>query len=452
MKAPNVSVRPQTNPRVRETLEKIRRYTNPASGFRYLAESEWPIIWERGEGATITDSVGNVYIDLDCYAVNLLGHANPFVIDAIVEQAKKLIHAKSRCLTPLQGEIAETLVKLAQEDPRSEGLNQVQFSVTGSNAVEFSMKLAMKYTGRRRFIAFHGAFHGDSQGASAITCGKRVTSLITSTTFVPYAYCYRCPFGKEYPECDIWCVRYLEYLFNDAATGLKNEDIAAIVIEPVQASYGCVVPPDEFIPGVRKVCDMNDILLIDDDIQTGFRLGKYFGITHWTKPDMILIGKNLGGGLPLSATLASERIFGTGAVPTDPFHTETFMSNTLCHAASLAFLQYLKKENIIEHERRLGNYFLKALKNVIGKRNLVGDIRGKGLMLGVELVRDKGTKEPAGKEAMKICQKLPSKGLIVEMAGHWHNNVLKLTPPAVITEEQIDRAVEILDETIKECE
>ena len=305
----------------------------------------------------------------------------------------------------------------------------------------------------RCFIAFHGGFHGKTFGALSLTSRKGyrrgVLPLVPGVFHVPFADCYRCPFGKDYPECDLQCLRYLEYVITDPATAVT--DVAAIFLEPIEGHEGWIVPPKEFLPGIRKICNENNILMVLDEIITGFgRTGKMFCFQHYgITPDILVCGKGMASGFPISAVVSTDKIMGAW----EPFqHTSTFSANPLGCAAGVASISVIQEELLVERSAKLGNHFLKALHEMEERHRLVGDVRGMGLMVGIELVKDKETKEPAPKETGEIIGRALKKGVFLQRPGGKFGNVLKISPPLVITEEQLDFGIQILDEVIGEVE
>jgi diaminobutyrate-2-oxoglutarate transaminase len=413
-----------------------------------------PLGFEEGRGATIKDMDGNIYIDFFGGAGVLnVGHSNPEVLRAVSEQEKKLVHALDFATKP-KLDLVRKLVEIAPGRMRNH--SKVFFGgPTGSDAVEAAVKLAKVNTGRMGVMAFEGGYHGMTSGALAYGSGKKFKEtfmpLVPEVHFAPYAYCYRCPFGKKdgSPEdCCMQCVEYVRHIFADPHSGVV--DPAAMLVEAVQGEGGTIVPPDNYISELRKVSDDFGIPLIIDEIQAGLgRTGKMFACElSGTTPDIMTLSKGLGGiGFPLSACVCLEEMdkFSSGA------HIGTFRGQAVSMAAGFAALNYMEKHDLPGHALKLGAHMLKRLKEIEGKSKYIGDVRGRGLMIGIEFVRDKKTKEPAediARDVRKLCY---PKGLIVELGGHY-NNVVRFLPPLVLTQELADKGIDIFAEAVKESE
>lgn len=385
-----------------------------------------PMALRRAKGATVEDTDGNLYIDFFGGAgVMNVGHSNPEVIEAASKQLTELTHSLD-FPHPARKALVETLVSLLPES-----LNRVFFGgPTGSDAVEASMKLAKFNTGRYPMIAFEGAYHGMSAGALSLSSGlgfkEDFLPLLPEVHFVPYAYCYRCAFGRKPETCDLDCAQYLDHILDDPHSGVGKP--AAVFVEAIQGEGGSIVPPDLFIPRIREICSRYDILLIIDEIQAGFcRTGKMFAFEHTgTVPDILTMSKALGGaGFPISC------IAYRGQLDTWPEgkHVGTFRGNVIAFAAGNAAINFMIKNNLAEHALVLGNLMLSWLKEIEKDSKVVGEARGKGLMLGVELVKDKATKEPAPELARKVRTFCHRHGLLIEIGGHYSNVARFLPPP-----------------------
>jgi diaminobutyrate-2-oxoglutarate transaminase len=410
-----------------------------------------PTAWEVGKGATIRDVDGNTYIDFVAgISVLNVGHSNPEVVEAVKRQLDKLTHALD---IPTSERIAlvEKLVQIAPEGLK--GNSKVLFGgPTGSDAIEGALKLAKFNTKHHTFLAFHGAYHGMTSGALSVTSKKAFKTgflpLLPDIHFAPYAYCYRCAFGKEYPECKMQCVRYVEYLFSDPESGLT--DPAAIIVEPIQGEGGFIVPPDGYLKEMRRICDDNSILLIVDEIQTGFgRTGKMFACEYdGVTPDIMTIAKALGGiGLPLSGCVIRRELdtWEPGG------HLGTFRGNVLACVAGLAAINFTLERGLVERSAREGAHMLRRLKDLQQETKTIGDVRGKGMMVAAEFVEDKQTKKPAIDLVKKVQARCLERGVLVWKAGHWPN-VIRFLPPLVITHEHVDRGLDIFSEAVKEAE
>lgn len=407
-----------------------------------------PMALRRAKGATVEDVDGNVYIDFFGGAgVMSVGHSNPEVIEAIEKPLWDLTHAldfphpsRRALVEALLGVLPKTLSRVFFGGP------------TGSDAVESAVKLAKRNTGRYPLISFQGSFHGMTAGALSLCSGlyfkEDFLPLLPEVHFVPYAYCYRCALGKEPTSCDLDCAKYLDYILEDPHSGVGKP--AAIILESIQGEGGSIVPPEQFVPKIREICDEHEVLMIDDEIQAGFcRTGKMFACDHTgTIPDIMTMSKALGGvGLPISAIAYKEDLntFPRGK------HIGTFRGNVLAYAAGAAALDFMVKNKLAERALALGELMLSMLKELEKDSMIVGEARGKGLMLGVELVKDKATKEPAPELATKVRTLCHRRGLLIEIGGHY-SNVARFLPPLVITEELAKRGIEIFADSVRELE
>ena len=444
--APKIVVKPP-GPRARELLEKQKELDSRAVFYPTVI----PTAWEVGKGATLKDVDGNIYVDFMAgISVLNVGHSNPYVVEAVKRQLDKLTHALD---IPTSERIA-LVQKLVQIAPAGlKGNSRVLFgSPTGSDAIEGALRLAKFNTKRHTFLAFHGGYHGMTGGALSVTPKKAYKTgylpLFPDIHFAPYAYCYRCAFGKEYPECGMQCVRYVEYLFNDPDSGLAEP--AAMIVEAIQGEGGFVVPPDGYLKELRRICDENSILLIVDEIQTGFgRTGKMFACEYdEVTPDIMTIAKAVGGiGLPLAGFLIRKE-FDTWQ---PGGHMGTFRGNVLACVAGLAAINFMQENRLVERSAREGAYLLKRLKDLQQETKTLGDVRGKGMMVGAEFVEERETKKPAVELVKKIQAKCLERGVLIWRGGHWPN-VIRFLPPLVITREHMDKSLDEFSDAVKEAE
>jgi len=444
--APKIVTKPP-GPRARELLERQKEVDSRAVYYPTVI----PTAWEAGKGATIRDVDGNTYIDFVAgISVLNVGHSNPQVVEAVKRQLDKLTHALD-IPTAERIAIVEKLVQIAPEGLK--GNSKVLFGgPTGSDAIEGALKLAKFNTKHHTFLAFHGAYHGMTGGALSVTSKKAFKTgflpLLPDIHFAPYAYCYRCAFGKEYPECNMQCVRYVKYLFSDPESGLT--DPAAIIAEPIQGEGGFIVPPDGYLKELRRICDENSILLIVDEIQTGFgRTGKMFACEYdGVTPDIMTIAKAVGGiGLPLSGCVIKKELdaWEPGG------HLGTFRGNVLACVAGLAAINFTVERGLVERSAREGAHMLRRLRDLQQETKTIGDVRGKGMMVAAEFVEDKETKKPAIELVKKVQARCLERGVLVWKAGHWPN-VIRFLPPLVITHEHVDKGLDIFSEAVKEAE
>lgn len=406
---------------------------------------DYPLVVERGSGATVTDVDGNRFLDMNAgIAVCATGHCHPRVVRAIAGQSERLIHMSG---TDFYYEnmvaLAEKLAALAPGD----AAKRVFFGNSGAEAIEAAMKLAKWKTGRSKFIAFFGAFHGRTQGALALTASKPVQRrgfgpLVPGVTHIPYANCYRCAYGKRVENCQVECVQVLEQqLFK---TILPAEEVAAIVVEPVQGEGGYVVPPKKFFDQLTAVARRNGILMIADEVQSGMgRTGKMFASEHFGfEPDIIAVAKGIASGLPLGAAIARAELmtWPPGA------HASTFGGNPVSIAAALATVALLEDE-LMANAARVGGLILERLRGWPRKYDCVGDTRGIGLMIGIEFVTDSNTRERNPELRDAIVWRMFEKGVLVLGAGA---NAIRLCPPLVLNEEQGMFALDTMEAVIGE--
>jgi len=425
-----------------EILEKDDRY-------RMLSfASMEPIVIVEGKGATVKDIDGNQYID--CYAgisVVNSGHCHPKIVQAIKNQSEKLIHCCSYVYHNLPA--TDLSVKLADIAPK--GLQKTFLGNSGAEANETAIKLAKKFTKKHEVIALECSFHGRSIGTLSVTGQSKrkrydMGPYLSGVYFTPAPYCYRCPFEKEYPDCDLLCARRLEDVINYHS----SNNVAALIAEPILGEGGIIVPPSEYFKTIKKILDDFNVVFIVDEVQSGYgRTGKMFGIEHYdVEPDIMTLGKAIAGGLPLSACMAKAKI-GDAFEPGD--HLSTFGGNPVSCAAALANLQVFKEERLVDQSAEKGRYLMKLLNELKEKHPLIGDVRGKGLMIGIELVKDRKSKKPATDEIAKIKAGAREKGVLLGSGGVKACTV-RLQPPLVITEDELDRAMDVFEGEIYDIE
>jgi len=440
-KYPNIIVRPP-GPKAREIVERDEKVISQ-SFVRF-----YPLVIENGKGCILRDVDGNEYIDFNSGLVCLnVGHCHPKVIDAIKKQSERYLHYSITDF--LYREVVDLAEKLGEITP-GKYAKKVFFGNSGAEAIEGAAKLAKWHMRRPRFIAFISAFHGRTLGAVSFTASKPVQMryffpMVPGVTHVPYPYCYRCPYKMTYPDCDFWCVDFIdEYVLQKY---VPPEEVAAFVFEPIQGEGGYVVPPDDYFKRLKKLADKYGILLIDDEVQAGMgRTGKWCAIEHWNiEPDIVCLAKSIAAGMPLSAIVARDKIMdwegGT--------HASTFGGNPVSCAAALAVIDIIKNEKLLDNATQQGAYIMKQMKEFMNESEIVGDVRGKGLMIGVEIVEDKKSKKPAGEKANEIMMRSWRRGVALITCG---KSTLRIVPPLVITRELVDSALDIITSTIKEVE
>lgn len=441
MKYPNIKV-PPPGPIAREILKRDEEVISQ-SFTRY-----YPLVVKSGKGSIVEDVDGNQYIDFNSGILcSNVGHSHPYVIERIKKQIEKFLNYS---LTDFYFENAVTLAEELCKITPGSFKKRVYFGNSGTEAIEAAIKMARWHTRKPYFIAFINSFHGRTIGALSLTASKPVqrkyfSPLMPNVVHVPFSYCYRCAFKQQYPECNLWCVDYIkEYVLEKY---VPPEEVAAIVFEPIQGEGGYIFPPDDYFIKLKKLADEYDILLIDDEIQAGMgRTGKWFAIEHYNiSPDIICIAKSLASGLPLGATVAEESIMDWEVGS----HATTFGGNPVSCEAALATISVVKNENLLERATKLGRNVLKRLKEMEEKYELIGDVRGKGLMIGVEIVVDKKTKKPGRKEVKEIMMRCFKQGLAIISCGI---STFRIAPPLNIEEEYLEIGLNIFEDVIKEYE
>lgn len=406
-----------------------------------------PILIVEAEGAVLTDSKGKNYLDV--YAshgcAGMLGYNHPAVVEALREQAGHLYSLSVEFPTIPVLELAEKLLEIT---PAS--LTRAYFANSGAESVEAALFLAKKFTKRQEFTSLYGAFHGRTHGARSLLgfapFKRGMGPLLNGVVRIPSYYCYRCQIGLEYPKCGVQCAKMLEdTLFYGSA-----DDVAVFVAEPIQGTAGNIPAPNEYFREIKKVLDRHNILLFLDEMYTALGItGKLFCFEHYgVVPDMMTMAKTLGNGLPISALLTREDIAQAFALPEPVQYYTTFGSNPLMAAAALASVNTILKEKLWERAAKLGDYWIKGLRKLQNKHEIIGDVRGKGLMMAVELVKDRKSKEPAREESSKLKVEAGKRGLFLAAGFGWLGNTIKLHPPAVMNEDQIDQALAIMDEAL----
>lgn len=405
----------------------------------------YPLVADTARGLWITDVDGNEFLDFTAgIAVCATGHCHPEVVDAIKNQADHLLHMSGTDFYyPPQIHLAEKLAKLAP----GPGTKKVYFGNSGAEAVEAAFKLARWHTRRDLNIAFYGAFHGRTMGALSLTASKAIQKknyhpLVPGITHIPYAYCYRCPYRLSYPSCDIYCVQWIEEtLFR---TTLPAEEVAAIIIEPIQGEGGYIVPPPEFHRELKKIAEKYDILYVADEVQAGMgRTGKMFAMEHFgIVPDIMSLAKGIASGMPLGAMVAGGDIMTWEAGS----HASTFGGNPVSCAAALKTIDLLQA-GLIKNAVTQGSRLVAGLESLQQRFECIGDVRGKGLMVAIELVTDREAKTPAHEERNNIIMAAFERGLLLLGCGA---NSIRFSPALTVTGEEIDTCLTILEEAIEE--
>ncbi len=442
---PNFPKLPQINtelpgPKAKALIARDHKYVSTSYTRGY------PLVAEEAFGAIVKDPDGNYFLDFAAgIAVVSTGHCHPEVVEAIKGQADKLIHISGTDFYyTSQVQAAERVARHVH----GKGTKRVFFGNSGAEAIECAIKLAKYHTGRKRFIAFYGAFHGRTTGALSLTASKaaqkeRFFPLMDGVTHVPYGYCYRCPYGQTYGSCKMECVSFIEdTVFK---TTVPPGEVAAIFVEPIQGEGGYVVPPAEFIQGLRKICDKHGILLVADEVQCGVgRTGKFSAMAHFgVSADITCLAKGIASGMPLSACVASDHIMNWPPGS----HASTFGGNPLSCAAAEVTLR-LVDEQLAANAASQGEFLMGKLKDMMGRYEVIGDVRGKGLMIGVEIVKDRVGREKNKELRDEVVEECFRSGLLLLGAG---SNTLRICPPLIIDREQAMVFLDILESSLKKA-
>src|SRR5271166_5521165 len=428
-------------PNAKRVLEGDEKYISPSYTRSY------PLVAKSGRGIVVTDVDGNEVFDFSAgIAVTSTGHCHPEVVAAIQKQAGELIHMSG---TDFYYEnMVELAARLSKIAPMP-GPHRVYYGNSGAEAIECALKLARYHTKRQNIIAFFGAFHGRTMGALSLTASKpqqrrRFAPLVPGVTHVRYPDVYRgCVAGQQDADAfALGCARFIEEkLFK---TTLPPEEVAAIFVEPVQGEGGYVVAPTIFMQELRRICDRHGILLVLDEVQSGIgRTGKWFAVEHTgVQPDMVCIAKGIASGMPLGIMMTRSEIMDW--VPGS--HASTFGGNPVCVAAALATLDVIEKEGLVRNSQEVGEHMLKRMLEWPKNHRIVGDVRGRGLMIGVDIVKDKATKEYGNAERDQIVELAFEHGVLFLGCGP---SSIRLCPPLVVTKEEADVAVDVLEKCIR---
>jgi 4-aminobutyrate aminotransferase len=425
---------PLPGPKARAIMDRDAEWTSTC----YI--KEYPLVVARGQGVMVEDVDGNRFLDFMAgIAVSSTGYGHPKVVAAVQEAAGRFLHI---CGSDFYYEgmalLCERLARLAPGSSKK----RVFLTNSGAEAVEAAIKLARYATRRPATIAFRGAFHGRTTGALTLTSSKArqhagFGSLLPDVHHVPFGYRYRCQFCSDEPGCNRGCINAIEQeLFT---RHLAPSDVAAIFVEPIQGEGGYIVPPPGYLPALRELCDRHGILLVADEVQSGIgRTGKMFACEHeGVEPDILLTAKGLGSGMPIGAMISKESIttWQSGS------HGSTFGGNPVCCAAALATLD-LVEESLMANAAMMGERLMSSAARLMEKHACIGDVRGRGLMVGIELVKDRSTREPAPELVRDLIQRAFRQGLLLLGAG---KSTLRLAPPLVVDEQDVDTAVDMID-------
>jgi 4-aminobutyrate aminotransferase len=425
-------------PVARGMLERDDRFISPSYTRSY------PLVVARGYGAMIEDVDGNVFLDFNAgVAVAALGHAHPEIAEVIYKQAQEFTHISGTdYYYPHQTALAEKLIEITPGD----FAKKVHYGNSGAEAMEAALKAAVYATGRQKFIAFRGAFHGRTFGTLSLTASKAAQrrgfgAQALDVTHIPYANPVRFPLERRAGESvGKRVARYLEQTI--FKTTVPPEDCAAIIVEPIQGEGGYVVPDADFLPELRRICDQHGILLVIDEVQSGVgRTGKMWAIEHTgVVPDMICMAKAIGGGIPLGVLLAREEVlrWHVGA------HASTFGGNPLAIVAALKTIELLEK-GVMQNAAEIGEHLMNRVRGLQPTREMITEVRGRGLMIGIEIARDAESLEPWPELRDRIVVECFNRGLVIQGAGE---SAIRFSPPLIIDREQADFAVQVFDESI----
>ncbi len=428
-------------PKAQEVIAYDKKYISP-SLFR-----EYPLVAERGYGAIVEDPDGNTFLDFAAgIAVCSTGHCHPHVVQAIQKQAAELIHiAGTDFYHRHMPQLAERLVATMPKPHQY----KVFFGNSGTEAVEGAIKLARYATRRDKLIAFYGCFHGRTLGSLSLTASKNTQrkyfgTLLGGVEHIPYPYAYRCALGHTKDTCGGEIIEQLEQQIFKRL--FAPEEVAAIVVEPIQGEGGFIPAPAFFLQELQRICNQYGIMLILDEVQSGVgRTGKMWAYDHaGITPDIVLTAKGLGSGMPISAFIAKESVmqWKPGS------HGTTYGGNPVCIASAMATLDLIEG-GLMANARKMGEYIFNKINDWPSRFKIVGDVRGKGLMIGVEIVRDQRTKEKAADLRNRVVVGAFHRGLLTLESGE---NSIRVSPPLIIDEEQADCAIHILEESIREVE
>ena len=398
-----------------------------------------PIVWDHAQGVKVWDVDGNTFIDWTSgVLVTNVGHSHPKLADAISKQAYRLLNCYDSP-TVERITLAERMVNTAPEN-----LNTAFFATVGSEAVDAAVRVAKHFTGNFEMISFFGGFHGRTMGTMALA-GKTGTKrhfgpVVPGVIHVPFADPYRNPFGSDSDDVVSQCLDFMDKVVGAQSTG----SLAGLIVEPYQGASGFIFPPDGFLKGVQEWCRDHDVIFILDEVQASFgRTGKFYAL-EWEglRPNMVTVGKGIGSGMPISCLLAEHRIMGTLG---EGEMSSTWGGNPICTAATHAILDIFEEENLVENSRTIGEYMKGRLLEMKDKCRYLGDVRGRGLVMGLDIVKDKKTKERDPKTTRTIINKCAENGLLI---GAVAGNVIRVAPPLVITKEEADESLDIMEKVL----
>ncbi len=423
-------------PKSLEYLEYSKKYEP-----RSMSE-QVPVVWRRGAGVAVEDVDGNKFLDFTSgVLVTNIGHCHPRYVEEMKKQAEELYNCYD-FVTPWRAMLAKKLVEITPEN-----LGKAFILTTGSETIEAAIKLARRYKEGYEIISFHGAFHGRTYGGMSVGGKMGVKRgfgpTIPGTIHVPFPYCYRCAWDKTFPECDYWCFQAIDWAVETQSTG----EIAALITEPYQGGAGSIIPPPGYLKRVENWCKEHDVLFILDEVQSSFgRTGYMFALEReGLRPNLLCLGKGIGSGIPLSALVGESKIMN---VLEPGSMSSTYGGNPISSRAGLIAIDIIEKENLVENSARVGQHMLNRFKSIEKECKILGDARGQGLVLGLEIVYDKVSKKPASDLTKKIIQECFLRGLLLIAPIGFYGNVIRIAPPLMISQELADKGVDILESVL----
>jgi 4-aminobutyrate aminotransferase len=407
-----------------------------------------PIV-DEARGIYIKDPDGNVFVDLiSGRCVVNTGHNHPRVVEAVKAQADRSVH--------WQTEQAFTLIHRLEEMLGS-GPKQVYWGQSGSLSNDHAIKAVRRIKGKPTILSFTGSYHGSSMGAISLSgydpsMKRHYGPLVPNILHVPYASCYRCPLRLEHPSCALACLAYIEEVAFKSY--IPADEVAAIFVEPIQGDAGWHIPPPGWHQGLKKLCERHDIIHVADEVQMGFgRTGTWLGMDHWgVKPDVVILGKAMASGVPMSAVVLGRDLLESTDPEPIPIHAQSFSATPLGTAAAHATMNVIRDERLCENSEKMGVYMKRKLTELMDTHPCIGDVRGLGLLIGVEIVKDRTKKTPDPAAANAICAETFKRGIYTLNMGSYGGRAIRVAPPLIITEKQIDTIVEVIDDSMKRIE
>jgi len=444
--APKIVTDVLPGPKSAALLEEVPNYESMTRG-----GGRFPLIFDTGKGVTVLDPDGNLYIDMTAgVAVNSVGRVHPDVIAAIERQSKVLMHGSDISNTK-RGELAKKLVSIAPPGLRDNSV--AYFTQSGSGAVETAVKYAKRVTGRHQIVAFHGAYHGTWHAANSLTTGDQFRAgygpFMAGVIHVPYQYCYRCPFGLERSSCGVACAGYVDHVLNTPYTAA--DDVAAVIIEPLQGEGGYVLPDPEFVQTVKAACEKHGALFIADEVQAGAgRTGKMWSVEHaGVEPDMLTFGKGMGGDLPMAGVLMRRDL---AAQLDDHSQPQTFAANALSAEVCMTNLRIIERDGLVQRAAEVGEEAMQRLRAAAEDLEIIGDVRGRGLMIGVELVANRETREPISRDRTgAIVEALLQRGVIMVPCGRY-GNIVRVVPSLTIPRSYLNAGIDIMLDVLRDAQ